>query len=415
MAIAQTPTLLPLDTFARIMGYNPLGFNQVDVPGLLSAQSPCPGVILQYAWQRADATGRDELAQVIADAEEAITRELHFSPGPTWANAEFLVYPKPANPASLFGRVWQPDGRWAGLTASHYFIEGGQETKDLILAGAPVIYTDTDGDGYFETATITATLVDAATKASEVAVYYPGTSDDGFEIRPTSVSIASGVATIKARREQCVDLDLLEALDASGVNGHDDTAFLGTVDVFRHWTNPATQVQLRWEGSIPGWLGQLCTCNGTGVCVACSFITQSGCISARNPKLGQIYITPGTYDSTSGSYTQAIWTGLRSPDGVLLWYKHGLTDDSGSMPTEWQRAISYLAASKLDRPLQDCQQLENVARYWSEDLALVNGQNNSRFQVTQRVLDNPLGTTRADVYVWRMIQKTKHGEAVANL
>jgi hypothetical protein len=417
----ETPTLLPVDTFAKIMGVDPLSINQVQFTGFAASQL-CPGPIFQYDWQMADKTGREGLAQTIADAEHAIVQELNYSPGPTWALGEFQRVVTPPNPASLYNPSFGLNGRWQNMTLKHgYFIQGGLETKTLIAAGVTVTYTDSEGDGYAETATITTTTTVLTTQNSEVAIYYPGMGgDDAFEIRPIKavVDATTGNITATFRREQCVDWDLLSSFTPEAVDGAIDANFLATVDVYRHWTDPAMQVQFRWENDNVGFgfLGFMCSCGGAGTCLPCQFTTQGGCLRARDPQLGNVTAQPGTYDATTGNFTGEWWTGCRMPDGILAWYKHGLVDPkTGGLPLRWQRAIAYLAASRLDRPLQDCQQLENLARYWSEDYAVVQGQNASRYQINTKIMDNPLGTTRADVFVWRLIQREKLGEAVRDL
>jgi hypothetical protein len=419
----ETRTLLPIDTFAKIMGVDPLSINQVQFSGFVASQL-CPGPIFQYDWQMADKTGREGLAQTIADAERAIAQELNYSPGPDWALGEFQRMVTAPNPASWFNPSFGPNGQWQGVTLGHgQFIVGGTEAKTLIKAGATVAYTDTDGDGYFETATITCTTTVLTTLGSEVAVYYPGEGgDDAFEIRPINATVdpTTGAITATFRREQCVDWNLLSSFTPVAVDGGPagNADFLATVDVYRHWTDPSQQVQFRWENEAVGfaYLGTLCSCGGTGTCIPCQFTTQGGCLRVRDPQLGTVIAQPGTWDATTGQFIGTTWTNCRTPDGLLAWYRHGLVDArTGGMPTRWQRAIAYLAASRLDRPLQDCQQLENLARYWSEDYSVIQGNNASRYQITSRISDNPLGATRAAEYVWRMIQKEKLGEAVVNL
>jgi hypothetical protein len=421
MAVAETPTLLPIDTFAKIMGVDPLSINQVQFAGFAASQL-CPGPIFQYDWQMADKTGREGLAQTIADAEHAIMQELTFAPSPMWALGEFANIVRPANPAAVYNSSFGLNGQWQGMTLEHgYYIQGGLETKTLIAAGVTVVYSDTDGDSYKETATVITTTTVLTTTNGEVAIYYPGEGgDDAFEIRPIKATVdpTTGAITATFRREQCVDWELLSSFTPAAVNGEDDASFLATVDVYRHWTDPSQQVEFRWEnGNVGfGFLGSLCSCGGNGTCQTCQFTTQGGCLRARDPKLGIVTAQPGTYDATTGNFTGAWWTGCRVPDGVLTWYKHGLVDaKTGGMPLRWQRAIAYLTAAKLDRPLQDCQQLENLARYWSEDYTVIQGNNASRYQINARTMDNPLGGSRAAEYVWRMIQREKLGTAVVNL
>lgn len=392
MARANTRTLLSLDRFAQIIGLHPLHLNQV-VVGDLAPATTCDQPVVQYSWQDADRVGREEIAQAIADSEQRVKEELGFSVMPDWEVNEPLDLLKGHSPESVAYGMRDSRGYWIGYRPKYgYIIGGGVEDKILIQAALPIVYSDADGDGYFETATmVVATTI---TDVEQIAVYYPGQGgSDLWEVRPINVSIAGGIATITCRREQLVLPDVMEVFNPRGVDGLDNTQFLTTVDVYRHYHTPSTQVQFVYEE--PDSVG---------------FSVQTGFMLVRDSRLGIVTLQPGTWDGTS-TFTSDCFTYCHRPDRANLWYYAG--DKYGAynrrMDPKWERVIAYLALAALDRPICSCQGLEAFVSYWREDLALyARSQSSSRsFTVTRKVLDNPLGTTRAAQYAWSFIRKER--------
>jgi hypothetical protein len=394
MAIASTRTLLPLDTFARILGINPLHFNGVhldssDVPNV------CESPLVQYAYQDSDRVGREEIAQAIQDAESQITDLLGFSPL-----------------ADYFSSYHHYSGYYPGYNTPvlrlprGYFIEAGSRVKISLHAAAPVVYTDVDPDNpdeletgtYYETATIIAN-VPAGTNSDEIAVFYSGQNgDDAYEIRPLTnvVIVNNNEAHITVPRAQLVNLDRFMGLNFFPVNGVDDADFLTDVDVYRVYTDPSGQVNYDYA---------------VRCCDTLSLCQSSGRLFLRDARLSMVYTQPATWDATLGEFACASWCSCGFPAGAQISYRAGLV---GREALVWQRAIAYYALSLLDRPLCSCESLKAMMAHWSNDLAMnesVDG--NSRTQtLAPGLLNNPLGTTRAAIYVWRLIQRYQLGEAV---
>jgi hypothetical protein len=397
MARAETVTKLPLDTWARIMGINPLHFNQVQFG---DPEAGCDEVMVQHEWQKTDAIGREAVARAIAEAEAEIEKALHFHLLPTWDVDEWQRTVRPydkqlfnLNSTDLRGyqQIVRPDWR--------HFITGGVEAKTLIEAGAAIVWSDADGDGYEETGTVA--VATTVTDECEIAAYYPGKSGaDEWQIRPISVSIAAGVATITFRRELCVQEALLEDMEPAAVAALDDANFLDELDVYRHWNDPQTQVLLQWEN-----LG--CEC-GSSSCPICSNSTQAGCLNARGElRRGIVSYAPATWDAAEENFSAAALAVGRQPDIVRLWYRSGFRDRRKSCPTlqmadQWGRTVAYFAASKLDRPICACTKAQ--IDKWTQDLAYQTGAEQlSQFQITDRILNNPFGTTAGALYAWKQV------------
>lgn len=302
-----------------------------------------------------------------------------------------------------------------------YFITGGLRAKELIQAGVTIAYTDADGDGYDETATITVSV--SISNACEIALYYPvagiipSAGHDAWQIRPISVSITGGTATITAKREQFVlsqlQSDIIPPADDShlrGVDGGVDANFLSTVDVYRLYNDPQQQVQFLWEpkGCV--------TCAGTG-CTNCSYSVQLGCLMIRgDPRNSNIVYRPATWNTTDLDFDAAEWSVFREPDLIRLWYYAGWRDKNLTCPTvemdsSYERAVAYYAAALLDRPICECNNVRAWVEQWRTDLA-AQPSGGGRFQNGRNVLDNPFGTTRGAVFAWNRLDRAVHHSAV---
>lgn len=395
MASSAVKTLLPLDRFFRLVGVHPLHANQVVFTN--NQAQTCGAVLFQQSWQNADAMSREEIAGAIAQAESIIAEQVGYKLLPQWEVDEVLQF------NNLKGWYTWPWGHAPAYeTYWKHVLSGGIEAKTLIL-NRPIVYSDPDGDGYNELATIT--CVTTVTAPEEIAIYHPSEfGADEWEIRPISVSISGGVATITCRREQLVDKNLLIVLDPEAVNGATDGNFLSEVDVYRHYNDPQTQIQFMWEGG--------CSC-GLSSCHACTYSIQNGCLLVRNYRLGFVAASPGDWNATDGVFDSTVFTSCRSPDKARVWYRAGLQYRSSVlvMNPQWERVVANLALTLMDRPFCGCTSLEHVTRLAKEDFALQKADGDS-YHVSRYLLDNPIGTTRGAIEAWRMIQTNMVGESV---
>jgi len=398
-------TLLPLDRWAQIVGLDPRHFRQVTTTK--KPVTSCTKVWKQYSWQESDQVGRYDVADAIQQAEKIFAQYLGYKLLPTWEYAERQRTPKPATPELYHASTYDPTGYRLAVQANWaHFVESGLETKSLVVAATDIDWSDEDTDGYFETATITCTAVDAwgsaITNEDELAVYYPGESGaDAWEIRPLqSVSISGGIATIKMWRHQLGLPDLIEALEPEAIDGDDDDVFLTTVDVYRHYNNTATQCTLIWGDNLYN-CGSCGT--STGCCEVCGQMTQTGCLMPKDYRRGWLTYRAAEYDSDEDEWSSACLTCGRNPDQLLLYYRAGLQDMSKTYPKiqmspQWERAVAFYALALLDRPVCDCAPIKGISNKWREDLM-----KNTSFQTG--VLNNPLGTTRAAQFAWNMINE----------
>lgn len=400
-------TLLPIDRWAQIIGLDPRHFRQVTTT--VNPPNTCAQVWKQYSWQEADQVGRFDVADAIQKAERTIAQYLGYKLLPTWELNERQRTPRPGTPELLRFGASDPRGFSLAVHADWgHFVEGGLQVRAVIEAAVAITYSDEDGDGYDETATIA--VATTVTDEEEIAIFYPGEGGtDKWEIRPlNTVSIAGGVATITCWRHQLVDPDLIEALAPEAVVGATDANFLTTVDVYRRSNTPAGQLSLIWNPN--NFFCNLCsTAATTTCCPVCGQTVQEGCLMPKDYGASLLMYRAATYDATDDEWTSAVFTCGRNPDQLLLSYRAGLEDKMQDWPKlqmdpQWERAVSYYALALLDRPICDCTPMNGLSAFWREDLArqTVNG---SSFQLGDNVLDSPLGTTRAAVHVWNMIKE----------
>lgn len=405
MARGDTLTKLPLDRWAQLLGIHPLHFN-----GITSQVTPvttCSSGWTQHPWQNAMQVSREDVAIFIRQAEDRIENFLGFRLAPTWEAAE--DHPTPAPGIAEIFNLGGRDARGFPLsvqTSWGHYISGGVERLDLIQAGAVVTYSDEDGDGFTETATIQVTSAVAVDDPVEVAVYFPGTgAAPEWEIRPLKgVSFSGEDITITVHRYQLVDPALWERMGTDqSIDGDDDANFVNQVDVYRRWNDPQTQVSLIWQPQ-----GGFCGCNGAD-CGSCTLAVQTGCLFAKNPRLGMVAYQPAEWSADDGRFVGRGFTQGRNPDRVRLSYRAGYRNPQrpGVMNPNLERAVVYYSLALLDRSICGCHNLEAVVKLWAEDLALNwgNPTSNASFQVSSRLLDNPFGTKRGEIEAWRIVNQ----------
>lgn len=403
MARASTRTLLSLDRFAQIMGVQPIHFNGVFVPDLAPVTT-CEQPLMQYDWQTADGVSRESIAVAIADVEARISQWLGFKPLPTFEVDERHAFIGPSSP-DLLQSVWyrQPNGQIPAVPLDYgHVVASGIERRDPITLAAAVAYTDDDGDGYDEKATVIVNTT--VTDPNEIVCVLPGESGaEEFEVRPIKVSITNGVATIVARREQLVNPTLYERMDTGtrAVDGSVDSNFLTTVDIYRSWHDPSQQVQFLWES-----IGSSCSC-GLSTCQTCYIGAQFGCATMRDYRLGLITGHPAIWDAETQTYLAASYFVPRMPDKARWWYRAGYRDQKRPRPfrdmdQRLERAIAIFAASILERPFCGCKTVEAATQYWREDFSMAT--QDHTFRATPRLVENPFGPTRGAVEAWRIVR-----------
>jgi hypothetical protein len=427
MARASTSTLLSLDRYAAILGIAPVHFSGAAIPGTSPVVFPlsgsCSNIWPQYSWQASDQVSREDLARAIHNAEMDIRRELGYSPAPEWIAQDVHRWPRQLRPE------WQPyalnaNGHGIGFkTTWGKVIEAGRRATTLIdtptTGAGELVYSDEDGDGFYETATITVSTSLTSAEECEVKVYFEGrAAAPEWEIRPLkSVTISSGTLTIVADSWLFIDPDLWEAFPTddgfAAINITGTNNFVDSVDVYREYTDhTVASAQFLWERSgisTIGFInGVLCNdCGGSG-CTVCGMPTQDGCLSIRNAELGIVAPSPATYDEDSGQWNAAAYTQCDAPAQVKMWYKAGEIDDrmlSGAtcepLSEYWAQTIAMLATARLERPLCACNNVTALANDWRKDLSETTS--SVSYFTPSDVIGNPFGTRKGEVMAWQRV------------
>lgn len=413
-------TQLSLDRYARILGINPAhfwgGFGQEIWP----VGTGCDDLWPRHSWQKGDAVSREELAITIKEAEAEIARYVRFPLSPQWFE-DVLIYPKPYRKEFVGYGGRNVRGMHKSVIAPwHKVIQPGVQVRTFINT-VEVVYSDEDGDGFYETATIDCDVSGlnlASPNVNEIKVFIAGTGGHpDWELRDVrSKTSTSAVATIKMNSWILIEPELKASYPTlDGFNGVDigtsTDNFVDSVDVYRVYTD-ATQATARfyWEaepnGSLP-FSTNCVACSGTG-CDVCGLISQDGCSYVRDGEAGIICPVPASYNSDTSAWNHATQTIGRDPDLVKVWYLAGNISQEylagysyDPLSDYWAEAIAWLATARLERPLCGCGNTVALADHWRTDVAY-NGDDSS-YLVDFKMLANPFGTKQGELMAWKRV------------
>lgn len=411
MALAPTTTLIPLDRFATILQIDPLHFN-----GVVSENRPtrnaCDDLWFQHDYQWAGRVSRESLAEALYQAEQTVAGYLGFMPLPAWIAAEECRIDQPLLPESYSLLSVNLRGFKKSIRAKWGMVQStGRRGSTLISAGAAVVYSSVDGDTYKEHAQVV--VATTVTDPDEISIFYPGKSaSPAWEIRPTTVVISGGNATITFRREQAAieselekQNDMAEGASGITINGDDDTKFLTTVDVYRIYNDPSQQATFLTEDTCG-------SCDGDG-CAVCGLTADTGCLSIRDQRLSILAYNSAVWNAVTQTFDSAPFNAGREPDRIKIWYRAGLRDENQTLPNRqmhpmWERMICFYAVTLLDTEVSGCENTKRIFFHQREDLAL-STKSGTSFSLSPANLDCPLGTSRAAIALWRAIQTSLHG------
>lgn len=406
MSRASTPTLLSLDRWARLLAVNPVHFSGGVGSQIWPANGACEDIWPQYSWQtNHELVGREEVAMEIAIAEQDIKLAMRHSPAATWEVDESHLW-------NGYART-----RQGGQTEFGMLIAPGRRAVSLIRGAAAVVYSDPDGDGWDERATITVST--DVTDKRQIKVYYAGhDGDPEWEIRPLrSVTISGGVATITLEAWLLFDPDLWEQYPNIGTPfvGIDVTEggnYVTTVDVYREY-NDTSQASVTFYAGSNGYA----CCGGVG-CDICNGSSYSGCFAIRDNRLGLIDPFPATYADGLWTYDSSAY--CQPANRIAISYYAGLQDKEyvrgrtlDPLSHYMAETIMMLSVARLPAAVCSCNNIRERVQDLQKDLSTLRdgGQGSTlyaRFQ-HQDIFNNPFGTRVGEVAAWKRIYKL-HGE-----
>ena len=238
-------TLLSLGRAARMLGIAGAHFMGATAESLTPAVFPvgsnCGDLWPQHDWQKSDQVSRESFAFAIKDAEEELARVVGYWPAPMWIYDEDHMYPRDFYRTSLY-QVGDLRGFPKGFAARYgKIISGGRRGVTLLgtvtTVGASLAYTDDDGDGLAETATIT--LATTLTDECEIKIYHTGhDGEQEWEIRPCrSKSISGGIFTAIFDSWLLIDPSLYDAYPTEdgfvGIDISTTGNFVTSAEVYR--------------------------------------------------------------------------------------------------------------------------------------------------------------------------------------
>lgn len=293
--VADTHGLL--SAWAEHMEVSPWGFNQVTGNGI-------DALLTNKSAKFFVQPERDNIARALAQAIEQGVHYTRFYPRPAWLSCQLAIDPR------------RYVNRQTLITEFGYVKAIGKRAVTLIEAGATVTYSDTNGDGVTDLATITVSTT--VTAADELHVFFTaadslaGAADERWRIEPLRVSISGGTATITGHRALFVKPSVWRVpytppaySDASknSASPQNVADFVTTVDVYRVYADPTAAVTL-----------------GTAN------------ISAEvvNAKLGYIKVATGDTDPV-----------VTSERFVTVWYQAGFPLDTYTNDTDQRLKTAY--------------------------------------------------------------------------
>ncbi len=379
-------TIMPLDTLRSIVGVDPYHFWGMTYAGHPISQT-CDKCFAHYRWTSKDATARHDIINACVEAEQLFADILGFYPGYKYADYEEVYLEKPRQVARYTPTPYTLQTRWRKIS------QVGDETYTIIQAAKAVVYVASDDVSISQTVTV-------GTIPCEVVVCYPGTT---VEIRPIDVSVSGVTATILVKRWLMGDPDNWDSGDC--IDASDSSNLLQTVDIYRKWYDPSSQVMMAWEPNV-----RRCGCfvnsGTTEGCVVCQGATQSACALRHDFDLGFIAWQLADWNATTEEYDVASACFTRYPDLGYVNYLHGVPPDPGHcyMSRMWARLVTVLTICNLDTRMCSCSNIQNFVNYWREELG--KSTEDRSHTMSQSATESPIGgSRRGHIHVWDAIRR----------
>ena len=391
-------TLMPLSTWARIVGVNPVNFNGGAGGVYYPAGGACTDVWPRFPWQDSHVS-RYDLAEVLQGAERDVTNFIGYTPAPRFEVSDTYPYPR------FF------DNRRPGYSVGYKsltlrygkFLRAGRRAVTLIgtatVAGGTLTYLDQDGDGFYETARIV--LPTTATDVTAIRVCFAGNSGAAaWTVRPLrSVTIAGGSVTVYL--DSWLLFDPVADSAAPTVDGFAPhvggiaASSVVAVEVYSEGldqTNAAAEFVFQPNAACGGSLSEL---------------TQQGGIVVSDAEAGIVSPLPATY--ASGAYTASVFAYPYQPHQVRLWYEAGdrapefvAGQTLDPMRPEIAQSIAWLALARLPRPPCSCGALSELYNRLSTNVA--RSDEAGAYNVSEAQIDNPFGTRYGELYAYRRLR-----------
>ena len=402
-------SLLSLARYAQLMGIDPIRF--FGGYSSLKPAAACDDTWFEYTWQDGGKVSREEILLEILKAEQEIADFVGFWPAPRWISSEAYSYPQFFEPGyrGTSGRTYI-NNKTVKLNYG-YVHYGGIRATTLIETATKGDDIDSTGDGYADLAVWTITdisytptqikayikpytILDAVNCRTDPSSYG---ADDAWEVRDVRIQYdsATSTATLYIPRYQMLKPQLQRVINVSVLDVAVDTNFVDDLVFYRVYNDASTQVQFLW------------TSDEACASVSCAWSSQDGCIQTSDSRLGNVILSPGTYDADTDAYTSsASWTQGIDPHKVLVSYYSGYIDEftrsADQLSTFFANQIAKLASSRIPRRFCNCENIQQLVDRWQEDTARASTE---RSYITALDLANPFGSKVGEIEVYRALKR----------
>lgn len=408
--------LLPLESFRSAFSYHPWHFWQLAGANNFPVSSDCADLIYRYMWQANDSVGREDIIKAIESAENKLQDHLRYAVAPHYVTE--TLYPERWYDTKL-NRVMYNDstGRWLNVQLPEGKIQTiGIETRTIIGA-ALLVYSDADGDGLNDTwSTSIATTVTDPTQIEAMFISADrggAPVGDEWTIKPITVTIAGGMATITGRAWQTVKPAKYDA--GTAVDPANAANFATSLDIYRHYCDPTgttqdtAQAVLIWETQPwPHFVAPIIssiTPNSTDPAALGYALAR---VTLRDAENGVVAFGEAQYDSTSGQWLAITMSNFRPPDRILIRYLAGEALDSrGQMQDRWQRIVAHFAAAELGKRVCACNGANRAIYEQQVDRAFGGDARVEKFTMTQGDDVSPFGYREGQLEAWRVVRQLR--------
>lgn len=432
MILTEADTLLSLEEFRQIVRMHPYHFWQLADEELVPVTSSCGDLIYEDDWMDAEAMSRQSVIEAIARAEAKLAEHLHYDVAPRY-RASLLDYPSLGDESLGRGYPIDSQGRTTSLRLPYSKTLAIGARQSILIATAAVILRDANSDTLPESFQLLVTLPDGVTDPAQIAVYFsegdrwdPMAPMSRYRVRPVSVVIADGQATITGRVWTIVRPELYGIVTGiqQAIDPTDEAVYADRLDVHYEYLDPNgttvddCQATLIWEvNPYPVWAcaGSATspyTPNASDPAALGKAVARAG---IRHAGTGLVTPVEAVRDVTSGEWRQVTWSTGYQPDRVEVRYLAGLSTVDQAMRRYWQQTTVYLALAELEGPICACESVSQRLHHWQFDLARTGGAEDESYGATPSGdLDNPFGTRRGHVEAWKRVSshRTTIGIAV---
>lgn len=401
---------LPLDTWRRIIGYNPYHFWQ-QANSLVPVTSSCNTLIYQYAWQSLDQAGRDDIAQAIGDAHETLREYLFYRVGEQHVS-KTVQYPLTQTDQ---WNTLEGTGRLRSVNVGEGFIKAmGVPTYTPLATDTAVTYSDENGDGVDDTFTITATVpasldYDSLLVTFSAADWLDGWTRNDAEVSPVNLSLSGTTLTVTGSSYLLIRRIRYEGVTKATYDPNDTadvTLFAQTLDVYALNTDNAGQevdtapVVLHYERRGENWWHGLAPFCPYGVYAENYTVTGEGATAVVNVPASAMIRDARRGDVTFAHFEQ--------PDRVTLRYRSGANitelNETSIHAAEWQNIVARLATARMANRVCACDTANRRLWDWQFDRARAAGANDEQYSISESDLNNPIGTRAGEIYAWHKIR-----------